>query len=87
MVITEQEAKTKRCQEAFPACSQVTIGGMAYAAPMHGGAYAVVTAPQNCLGGACMAWQWSKIWAENYELVQERTLDGIALGYCGKAHR
>jgi hypothetical protein len=102
MIVTEEEAKTKRCQEGYaaspgatlnpstdyvqqsfvvPSVSSHALGGASFAAATTA---APMTAPIFCLGSACMAWKWSQIWRDN-ELVQDRTIDGIALGSCGKA--
>lgn len=74
MVLSEEEAKNKRCQEGFAAAyglsedgkQQGPIASMGMQAPMSyaaGAAYAVYSqphggAPFNCLGSACMAWRW-----------------------------
>lgn len=105
MIVTEQEAKTKRCQEGYAASPGAALNPstdyvhQSFVVPSlsvpssHGASFgatattaAPITAPIFCLGGACMAWTWSRIWDDG-EFVQERTLDGTPLGYCGKAHR
>jgi hypothetical protein len=87
MIVTEEEAKTKRCQESF-GDRNLTQEGMAVHAPyplsssgfvsMSG--YAVTTSPTHCIGSACMAWRWQ----------QAMAADGLNVvttdrGYCGKA--
>jgi hypothetical protein len=51
MIVTEEEAKTKRCQESFGASfvrmRNVDTSQVDYILP-----------PINCLGSACMAWRW-----------------------------
>jgi hypothetical protein len=43
MIVTEEEAKTKRCQETFgPGTSE----------------WITFPADRNCIGSACMAWRW-----------------------------
>lgn len=115
MILTEAEAKTKRCQEAFPAAYGLSKDGqqshpiathsVAGPAMMGGAGYAVYSeptggAPFYCLGAGCMAWQWKRgnlyvpdpVYINQFTLVEDkgdqaRTVDGIALGYCGKARR
>lgn len=86
MIVTEQEALTKRCQESFG-----SHGAFTDAEPELG--REIVTATRNCLGSACMAWRWKGI-INVYEAVPEdqkakvgadfTVRDGIG-GYCGKA--
>jgi len=73
MTLTEDEAKSKRCQESF-GDTHVSPGGQTFAATgAIGGAYAQTTSPSYCIGSACMAWRWSRP-------------DGMTdKGYCGKA--
>jgi hypothetical protein len=72
MILTEQEAQTKRCQESFgsqpnaPFGSQHMSVSAGYVQPM---------SPTHCIGSACMAWRFSA----------DETGDGIPRGYCGKA--
>lgn len=64
MIVTEEEAKTKRCQEAFGPMPQATVT-MGQSVPFNHGASGQMqywppsmgTAPVNCLGSACMAWR------------------------------
>lgn len=77
MIVTEEEAKTKRCQESYPACSQVSPEGHTFAVAMSGGAYSMQTAPSYCIGSACMAWRWFDN-TDDQAIKQPR-------GYCGKA--
>ena len=73
MIVTEEEAKTKRCQESYPACREVSPEGHHISAST-GGGYATQTAPSFCIGSACMAWRWMD-------------QDHQDKGYCGKAGR
>ena len=95
MIVTEQEAKTKRCQESF---GDGNLGsGFAEPRPAFsfGGAGFVTTAaattsPMYCIGSACMAWRWHA-WAT----YKHRDDDGRSFdmevrlsethGFCGKA--
>jgi len=85
MTLTEDEAKTKRCQESFAAAEGLSIGGFAEAAPFPPNvvsynataSYARQTAPSHCIGSACMAWRWRFPHSANEH-------DKL-LGYCGKA--
>jgi hypothetical protein len=68
MIVTEEEAKTKRCQESF-GDTIVTNNGHSFASSspspfQHGYSYpggaqafAVQTSPSMCIGSACMAWR------------------------------
>lgn len=71
MLTTEDEAKTKRCPQSFPACAATSSGGLmvSTASPFAhdysngaGTSYATPTAPSMCIGSACMAWRW-ETWA------------------------
>jgi hypothetical protein len=73
MIVTEEEARTKRCQEGYAASDGVTDGDSVYRqtiqtmpAPLTsfsaGSAVAatvvtLATAPMHCIGPACMAWR------------------------------
>lgn len=64
MILTEEEAKTKRCHEGYgqplynsqivnpPTCVVHELR-----AAMAGGV-AVMASPSHCIGSACMAWRW-----------------------------
>lgn len=79
MILTEEEAKTKRCQEGF----------WPYA-PMHSISSA---APLTCIGSACMAWRWARenLYVRNpddptnFTLHEGRGERSTTKGYCGKA--
>lgn len=92
MIVTEEEAKTKRCQEGFPAAllqtptgaMQSVSVGMLTSFPS-----AVHTAPTHCIGSACMGWCWSgwrdgenHIFTDEYDHGSGPT---ERVGYCGKA--
>lgn len=81
MLTTEEEAKTKRCQEGFHGADLGT--GYMEARPafvsVGAGAYGYATAPTNCIGSGCMAWRWHMTLNDDYGLVQSDK------GYCGKA--
>lgn len=81
MIVTEEEAKTKRCQESYAACSQVTPEGHTFAMAFSGGAYATATAPSMCIGSRCMAWRWRDSWVEDGRNAAQPNTKG----YCGKA--
>lgn len=91
MIVTEEEAKTKRCQESFAACNSMSTDGAGYmsswshppppASP--GGTGAIVhTAPLYCLGSACMAWRWV---LEHEHGDPYNQLVKTDRGFCGKA--
>ena len=94
MIITEEEAKTKRCQEGFAAATGISADGIPVMQPeasgpisSHGatGYYGVSRggAPMNCIGSACMAWRWGDWHLDN---ATNQRSSGKA-GYCGKAGR
>lgn len=49
MIVTEEEAKTKVCQE--------TLGGVS---SWSGGDYVHPARSARCAGSACMAWRWKR---------------------------
>ena len=90
MILTEEEAKTRRCQEGFShplyhSQAPLTTNDMAMA-PMHlmgspyGAAYAAMASPSHCIGSACMAWRWRQIIGDD-----GFTPADTDKGYCGKA--
>ncbi|MET4187579.1 hypothetical protein ABIB86_000472 [Bradyrhizobium sp. JR1.7] len=98
MIVTEEEAKTKRCQESFAAATGLSADGHAYATSWHslppyasgGAGHAVYTAPQMCIGSACMAWRWGKV-INVYKPCDPETNNAASFtvheelgGYCGK---
>lgn len=87
MILTEDEAKTKRCQESFPAAEGLSLGGTAEAGLFppsvsfgSSGGYVKQTAPLMCIGSACMAWRWRLSGA-----FPRDKGDDYSKGYCGKA--
>jgi hypothetical protein len=97
MILTEDEAKTKRCQESYAASDGVTAGApMATSVPQSiygasGGtciAVQTATAPMFCIGASCMAWRWQwSIAADGLHSHINDATSGKPLGYCGKAGR
>lgn len=98
MIVTEEEAKTKRCQEGFAAATGISADGRpvmqpASAGPVHphgaAGYYAVSHggAPMNCLGSGCMAWRWAQ--KPNFDFsvhnIEAPAWLDTDRGYCGKA--
>lgn len=56
MLLTEEEARTRRCQEGFgPPLSANGTPMMTAATAVY---TAIQTAPQNCIASGCMAWRW-----------------------------
>jgi hypothetical protein len=88
MIVTEEEAKTKRCQEAFPAAYGLSEGGIqsgpiaTHSVPgvsmssIGGAAYAVYSEPH---GGAPMHCLGSACMAWRWSHGSDD------MGYCGKA--
>jgi hypothetical protein len=96
MILTEEEAKTKRCQEGFgPSPVQVpsiTTHGDPHNPYGHSWTTTTVaqSAPVNCIGSACMAWRrWGAQLPDclPFDLNPYSPLPegAVALGYCGKA--
>lgn len=62
MIVTEQEAKTKQCQERFGPTMPVASPQLStehanpYGHSLAG--WPTSMAPQTCLGSGCMAWRW-----------------------------
>jgi hypothetical protein len=85
MIVTEEEAKTKRCQESF-GDGFVSSMQSAMAMPMARAAY---SSPSHCIGAACMAWRWRGWRDKEARLFGDATEHGTGpterVGYCGKA--
>jgi hypothetical protein len=85
MIVTEEEAKTKRCQESYappvvasPSGSSTSdLAYHSYAIGSLGAGYATVGAPAFCIGSACMAWRW-------FDNIDDQAIEQPR-GYCGKA--
>lgn len=94
MIVTEDEARTKRCQESF-GDSKRTTGGEMVSIPVFGGpatsaGMAVVTSPSHCIGSACMAWRWLGWQVDSQLGTKQFTLEKYTeyshrVAYCGKA--
>ncbi len=82
MILTEEEAKTKSCQESFgdTAVSQSGhyVAGPAAPGVYAGGTVAIGTSPSHCIGSACMAWRWYPQCEAHIKVEGQK-------GYCGKA--
>jgi hypothetical protein len=97
VLLTEDEAKTKRCQESFGDTNVTPTGHMmnvpVFASPSAGAAgVALTTSPSMCIGSACMAWRHWGIRTNNGDLRE--TVPHVRpssfeeqIGYCGKAGR
>lgn len=72
MIVTEEEAKTKRCHETL--------------APV-GTADRVWHDSGPCIGSACMAWRWANDAQYAESGIEEKFLGdpNFIAGYCGKA--
>lgn len=57
MFLTEEEAKTKRCQESFGDGNVTPTGHMVAVHACGGAGYAIGTSPSMCIGSDCMAWR------------------------------
>lgn len=94
MIVSEEEAKTKRCQQSFgDRRTSLDARTVAMASP-YGSSYEVPTSPTHCIGSACMAWCW-KAWinsktpdvtffdrraAQNYNYYDG---EAVRVGFCG----
>jgi len=100
MILTEEEAKTKRCQESFGPLYVTERGGETYvplftAVPFAyntsvatgGPQLPTVASPSHCIGSACMAWRWDKNTQSTckYPDGTKATHPLTWKGYCGKA--
>jgi hypothetical protein len=94
MIVTEEEAKTKLCQESFgPAPQQATVcnaPAAMYTGGMFGGNFNVgqtytPPSPTHCIGSACMAWRWVCD-ADNPNADRSQN-DMRSQGFCGKVGR
>lgn len=92
MIVTEEDAKTKRCQESYAAAGGLSVDGHIEAVPMPPDAISFTpqltfqrqNAPAYCIGSDCMAWRWvrEREWMPNREfghIAEEK------IGFCGKA--
>ena len=98
MNLTEEEAKTKRCQESF-GDRNVTTGG--YVISSHSStiysevsSMAIATSPMMCIASVCMAWRWGGWQADGdkgekyiFSDPNNTGLPSVHVGYCGKAGR
>lgn len=81
MILTEEEAKTKRCQESF-GDRHTTKDGMITSRSILSGTDPVVTSPSFCITSACMAWRWAHLQQVEGEVY---ALGSPPRGFCGKA--
>ena len=72
-ILTEAEAKTRRCPYSFgPPLSQ-DGRTLATSSTSYGSSEAITTSPTHCIAGECMAWR----------LAHKDAADGTERGYCG----
>ena len=84
--LTEEEAKTKRCQEGFGAPLNHVPALYPTGERSAETDLAVHVAPVHCIGSACMAWRWNGDSPEFFGSGPEDNLNSDARrGYCGKA--
>lgn len=78
MLVTEQEAKTKRCIQVFAAVNTLPMLSDRNAATVSGAT--------QCVGSACMAWRWSIDSIDPHDLRRvPYTGERERKGYCGLA--
>lgn len=96
MIVTEEEARTKRCHESFGTLYVTREGGEVHipmnhvvgvATPQHGGFAAAGQSPGHNMPtiaspGYCIG---SKCMAWRWHLTTNAAWDGRPVGYCGKA--
>jgi len=81
MIVTEEEAKTKRCCGPV-GCGEADAEVLTLAVKTFTGDYealqrAINFVPRMCIGSACMAWQW--------ETPAPKVVERV--GWCGLAQR
>lgn len=81
MIVTEKEAKTKRCQESFGDGWTVPDGRLATPVSSSG-VTAAIASPSFCIGSGCMAWDWF-----DPACTDGTTSPNHRRGYCAKARR
>ena len=91
MIVTEEVAKTKRCQESYAATSVSPTGHMVTISATSTGL--IATAPSMCIGSACMAWRFltrldeMRLGQNEIAVYSEVDIETEVVGYCGKAGR
>jgi hypothetical protein len=85
-MLTEDEAKMKRCPQSFPAADALSPSGHVEHVPIEAHSislgsgsmtsmgYARHTAPTHCIAAECMFWRWS-----------HQDHNGTPTGFCGGA--
>ena len=91
MIVTEEVAKTKRCQESYAATSVSPTGHMVTISANSTGL--IATAPSMCIGSACMAWRFltrldeMRLGQNEIAVYSKVDIETDVVGYCGKAGR
>lgn len=86
MIVTEEEAKTKRCQESFgneyrtPNGNEATVSMNPFGHQWSSG-IAAHASPSHCIGSACMAWRWEN----SVSIRHGENPSPTSRGFCGKA--
>lgn len=81
MLLTEQEAASKRCQESYgpPLLYDPSVHPHGLTSAIGAVVVGAIHSPSHCIGSSCMAWRWRD---DPCRLSKD---DPPPRGFCGKA--